>query len=239
MGNPSVPDDDVALVYIRLVRKESPDAAAVLGQIYQQFGARAALNAALVLTLLKQEIQHNHSLPEMTSYTHLLKDYPEAMPFLSVAITCCLHDWSLAEIDPQEWEKWQSRLQTQSTARLAPFEDLIALVRRYNPITAIKLEQIYKNYGVTAGGYAATALIWLAASIEKFGNGVHNDLAERKLWNFSYLEYMSTDQEAIDQFIDLLDCYRIEQRPTSSSAFTAEHDAMQDEQSATGLEDNS
>src|SRR6185436_18096517 len=58
----AVSDDDVALVYIRLVRKESPAAATILEQIHQQFGARTALNSALVVTLLKQEIQHDHSL---------------------------------------------------------------------------------------------------------------------------------------------------------------------------------
>jgi hypothetical protein len=238
MGNALASDDDVALVYIRLVRKESLAAATILEQIHRNFGARAALSAALVVTLLKQEIQHNHSLPDIKSYTHLLKDYPEAIPSLGVVITCCLEDWTVAEIDQQEWEKWQLRLKMQSKALYVPFEYLIDHIRRFSPITAVKLEQIYQNHGTTAGGYAASALVWIAARIELFGDDHHDEFTERSLREFSYFEYLGTDQDAIDQFIDMLDCYRIERRPTSHSAFSAEHDALKNERQAAKKEEN-
>ncbi len=72
MQNSSLSDDDVALVYLRLVRQESADAADLIEQIYVHFNAHAALRAALIITLLKKEIEHYHTIPEIGMYTYLL-----------------------------------------------------------------------------------------------------------------------------------------------------------------------
>ena len=66
--------EDVALTYTRLVRRESGDAAAAIEQIQAAFGAQAALRAALIITILKMEVQQNHWLPNIDLYAHLLED---------------------------------------------------------------------------------------------------------------------------------------------------------------------
>jgi hypothetical protein len=210
MDNASASNDDVTQVYIRLVRKESQDAAAVLEQIQTRFGAPAALRAALIITLLKQEIHHFHDLPSIEKYTHLLKDYTEAIPLLNEAIHFCIDTWNVSESAKSESLRWQQPVNTPSDGARAPFQDLIEQIRQHSPITAMKLEQIYKNYGITAGGYAATTLVWIEASLNKFGDSFLKDFTERQMNQLSYTEFMQTDKEAIHQFIDLLECYRAE-----------------------------
>ena len=226
MDNASASNDDVALVYIRLVRKESADAADVLEQVHRRFGASAARSAALVLILLKQEIRHFHSPDEIDGYSHLIEEFPEVMPFLTEAINFCLKQWTLSERERLDWETWRKTLETHNDAVRATFEHLIDQVRQHSPITAVKLEQIYRNYGIVAGGYAATTLVWIAARVEKFGTGVLNELNERKLQEFSYFEFMRADDAAIQQFIDLIDSYRAERVPSSHARYNAERDAM-------------
>ncbi|MEO8392199.1 MAG: hypothetical protein ABI700_04325 [Chloroflexota bacterium] len=230
MENASVSDEDVALVYIRLVRKESPDAATVIEQIYVHFGPRPALRAALIITLLKHEIQQQ-SLPDTEMYTYLLQNFPEAFPWLEQAITCCLQAWGIPQIGKSGRGKGQPTQETQSDVLPSLFEDLLEQVRQRNPITAVKLDQIYRNYGMTAGGYGATALIWLQARTEKFGDGIQMELTDRDIREFPYFQSMGKNREALDHFTDMLDCYRIEQRPTSLSAFREAHFALKAEQS--------
>nr|AUN37630.1 hypothetical protein [uncultured bacterium] len=230
MDNASASNNDVALVYIRLVRKESDDAADVLEQVLRHFGASAALRAALVLILLKHEIRHFHSPDEIDGYTHLIEEFPEVMPFLTEAINFCLKQWTLSENEQLDWDTWRRTLQADSDGVRAPFEDLLDQVRQHSPITAIKLEQIYRNYGIIAGGYAATTLVWIAARVEKFGDGILTDLTdERKLQEFSYFEFMREDDRAIQQFIDMIDSYRSERVPSNYAGYNTERDAMRDE----------
>jgi len=235
----AVSDDDVALVYIRLVRKESPDAAALIEQIHRQFGAPAALRAALVITLLKQEIQQYHALPDMGMYTYLLKDSPQAIPFLQEAIAHCLESWGIQPLDNNGEGKWSQTPEAPNAALNRPFPDLFQRVRRHSPITSVKLEQIYRNYGIKAGGYAATALIWFEARIKMYGYTVFTELSDRDIQAFPYVEYMRRREEAVDYFIEMLDCYRTEQQPTSNLGFTTEHSAFQSEQQAARKEDSS
>jgi len=236
MENASVSDEDVALIYIRLVRKESPDAATVIEQIYVYFGPRPALRAALIITLLKPEIQQQ-SLLDTGIYTYLLLDFPEAVPWLEQAITCCLQAWGIPKIGKSESGKEQPTLETQSDELRSSFEDLLVGVRQHSPITAFKLEQLYSSYGVTAGSYGAAALIWLKARAELFGYGILIELTDRDIGAFPYVEYMHEKKAALDHFADMLDCYRIEQRPTSFSAFRDEDFALQAEQQAGRQED--
>jgi hypothetical protein len=226
METASVSDEDVALVYIRLVRKESPDAAAIIEQIYVHFGPRPALRAALIITLMKQEFQQQ-SLPDTGMYTCLLLEFPEAAPLLEQAITCCLQTWGIPQIAKNGRGKGQP---TQNDALRSSFEDLLERVRQRSPITAVKLEQIYRNYGMTAGGYGATALIWFQARVDLFGYGILMELTDRDIREFPYFQYMGKSREALDHFINMLDCYRIEQRPTSLSTFREAYFALKAEQ---------
>lgn len=86
-----------ALVYIRLVRKISHEAAVAIEQIYAQYGSHAALRAALIITLLKMEVQQNHWLPNLKLYEHLLSDYPQAVPLMNHAMNCCIKVWELPD----------------------------------------------------------------------------------------------------------------------------------------------
>ena len=226
MENASALDDSVALVYIRLVRQESSDAALVVEQIYSQFSAHAALRAALILMLLKQEIQHYHSIPAIGMYTYLLKDSSEALPLLEDAITLCLESWGIPQTDKSGWEQWRRTYETLSAEPRDPFAELLLRIRQHSPITAIKLEQIYEDYGISAGCLGATALIWLKARIDMFGYRTLVDLTDRDIRAFTYFQYVGEDQGASNQFIEMLDCFRIEQRQASISAFSTTHLAL-------------
>ena len=95
--------EEVALAYIRLVRLESEDAAAAIEQIHTEFGSHAALRAALIIRLVKVEVQQNHWIPKIGVYTHLLEDYPGALPLAKHAMDCCLQSWSVAEPEIELW----------------------------------------------------------------------------------------------------------------------------------------
>jgi hypothetical protein len=92
-------NEDATLVYIRLVRKDSPEAAAIIEKIYVAFGSHAALRAAVMITILKVEIQQNHWLPYFDLYTHLFEDCPDAVPLTKYAAACCLQQWAVAGVE--------------------------------------------------------------------------------------------------------------------------------------------
>ncbi len=213
MNPASDPQEDVALAYIRLVRLEYPDSAAIIEQIHIRFGSPAALRAALTITLLSEEIQHYHSMPDIRMYTSLLKDYRDAIPLLERAITVCLEGCGIPESDKSGWEKWLQTLESENHVLRNPFEDLLQRFRQHSPITAKKLEQIYEHFGVTAGGYGAAAIIWLEARMEMFGYRVLVELSEQEIQEFTFFQYMRNKEGALGQFVDMLECYRIEQRP--------------------------
>ncbi len=79
METASHPYEDVVLVYIRLIRQVSEAAAAAIEQIQTDFGSHAALRAALIITIMKMEVQQNHWLPNISLYGDLLGDYPDAL----------------------------------------------------------------------------------------------------------------------------------------------------------------
>ena len=87
--------EDVASVYIRLVWLENKEAGAALELINAAFGAHAALRAALIIMNLKMEIQHNHWIPSIGLYAHLLEDYPDALPLAKYAMNRYLAHWVL------------------------------------------------------------------------------------------------------------------------------------------------
>jgi len=92
-------DEEVILVYIRLVRQESREAAAAIELIRAAFGSRAALRAAVTITILKMEVHQNHWIPYFRFYANLLECYPEALPLTQYAAICCLQEWNVAEVE--------------------------------------------------------------------------------------------------------------------------------------------
>jgi len=97
------PYEAIALTYTRLVRKDSAEAGDALDRIRTDFGAHAALRAALLITLLKVEVQQNHWLPSLGLYAHLLEGYPDALPLTRYAMTCCLKSWAIPIVDSGDW----------------------------------------------------------------------------------------------------------------------------------------
>src|SRR5450432_10543 len=86
---------DVVLVYISLISQESPQAGAAIEQIQTSVGNRAALRAALIITVLRMEVRQNHWIPDMSVYAYLIEDYPGAVPLLEYAVGCCLQAWGI------------------------------------------------------------------------------------------------------------------------------------------------
>jgi hypothetical protein len=89
---------DVADVYTRLVESDSPAAAIILRTIQRKEGAHATFIAALILTVLKRQIQDDHFLPNLKEYAYLFQDYSESIWLLEEAIAQCLHDWGLPDV---------------------------------------------------------------------------------------------------------------------------------------------
>ena len=68
--------DEVVSTYIRVLKHDSPEAAAAIAQILSIHGSRAALRATLVITLLKMEVEKNHSVENLSIQMQLMKDFP-------------------------------------------------------------------------------------------------------------------------------------------------------------------
>lgn len=103
MQTPSDQYKDVALIYTCLVRQECREAADALELIDAAYGTHAALRAALIITILKMEVQQNHWMPNIGLYAHLLEDYPDALPLTKYAMLCCLQKWELPLTEIGEW----------------------------------------------------------------------------------------------------------------------------------------
>ncbi len=94
--------EDVVLVYVRLIRPVSEAAAGAIEQIHADFGSHAALRAALIITVMKMEVQQNDWLPDISLYGDLLADYPDALELTKYAIACCLQHWAGSEAEVAE-----------------------------------------------------------------------------------------------------------------------------------------
>ena len=95
--------EDIALVYTHLVRQESREAAASIELIHAAFGSRAALRAALIITIMKMEVQQNHWIPGVGLYAYLIEDYPDALRLTKYAMACCLEVWTGLMSAPERW----------------------------------------------------------------------------------------------------------------------------------------
>ena len=95
-----IPDlyEDIAEVYIRMIEHDSLEAGAAIEQIHSTFGARAALRATLVITLLKMEVKENYHIPDLSIYGYIMEDYPEAVLLLEQAIMHCCRAWNVANV---------------------------------------------------------------------------------------------------------------------------------------------
>lgn len=93
--------EDAARVYIRMVERDSLDAAADLQQLHFIFGARAALRAALIIQLLRMEVCQGNYPPQIHFYSYLLQDYPEVIPLLEQAVNECLRVWNVHDLSVQ------------------------------------------------------------------------------------------------------------------------------------------
>ena len=91
--------DAATLIYTRLVRQESQEAAATVELIHAAFGSHAALRAAVMITILKMEVQQNHWIPYVGLYADLLEGYPNALPLTMYAALCCLQKWDATEVE--------------------------------------------------------------------------------------------------------------------------------------------
>lgn len=80
---------DVARIYIAMIKKYNLEAGRTIEQIHATVGARAAVLATLVVTLPRMEIDDNYQNHDRSIYAVLVKDYPDALPLLNHAIECC------------------------------------------------------------------------------------------------------------------------------------------------------
>ena len=90
---------DLLLIYIGLIRKDSPQAAAAIEQMYVSIGGQAALRAALIITILRMEIRQNNWVPDISVHAYLIHPYPEAIPLLEYAMGCCLQAWGIHDLE--------------------------------------------------------------------------------------------------------------------------------------------
>ncbi len=97
MEVPSGLYDDVVATDIHVIKQDSPECAAAIEEILAICGTRAALRAALVITLLKMEVQKNQSVENVKLQTYLIRDYPQAVPLLERAITCWVRAWAIRQ----------------------------------------------------------------------------------------------------------------------------------------------
>lgn len=100
MDNGSDVYGDIVPGYIRLLALECPEAASDVEQISLRFGARAALRATLVLSLVTLDVQKTRTLQSIDTYDYLMTAFPEAQPLLEHAIECCLQAWGIKTVAP-------------------------------------------------------------------------------------------------------------------------------------------
>lgn len=91
--------EDVVVLYIRVIKQDSMVAGAAIEQIHAIFGARAALRATLVITLLKMEAKENYYVPDLSIYDYIMEDYLEALLLLEEAIIHCCRAWGIHKME--------------------------------------------------------------------------------------------------------------------------------------------
>jgi hypothetical protein len=79
-------------VYIRLVRGYSPGASSEIENIYHLYGARAAYQAALSLSLLVNRVKRHNPIDLSELSTRNLDAVPEAIPLFQKAAAALAKD---------------------------------------------------------------------------------------------------------------------------------------------------
>jgi hypothetical protein len=85
----------LACKFTRMVRAYSPNAAAELERIRDQYDARAAYFAAFAIERFREESERlapSGRLPSRIKYGHYMKDYPDALPCFERALERFLVD---------------------------------------------------------------------------------------------------------------------------------------------------
>jgi hypothetical protein len=195
----SNPYEDVVLVYIGLVRQDSPQAASAIEQINSTVGAQAALYAALIMTIFRMELKQNIPIPDMSVYTYLIRDYPEAVLLLEYAIGCCLQAWGIQYLDlldlkigdPANSEvkaPTQHRVisgnDKQMESRSDVYNDVVAtyihVLKQDSSDAAAAIEEILSSSGSHAALRATLVITLLKMEVQK-KNSVENITSETHL----------------------------------------------------------
>jgi len=95
--------EDITEIYIRVIRKSSPDAAKDIDQVVRLYGGRVGLRAALIITLFKIEVQQHGWIPGIKVYAHLLEEAHYAVPLVQHAMECCLMSWDIPIVEVNDW----------------------------------------------------------------------------------------------------------------------------------------
>lgn len=85
----------LARKFTRIVRAYSPNAAAEIERIRDEFDARAAYFAAFAIERFREEsdrLAASGRLPSRIKYGHYMKDYPDALPCFERALERFLVD---------------------------------------------------------------------------------------------------------------------------------------------------
>ena len=84
--------EKLATVYIRLVRSYSASASSEVENIYNLYGARAAYQAAMSLSLIVGRAKRNAEIDPCELATHQLADIPQAIPLFHKAAAALTED---------------------------------------------------------------------------------------------------------------------------------------------------
>lgn len=111
---------DIANLYTHIIKQDSPEAGAAIEQIHAIFGARAALRATLVLTLLKMEVKENYHASAIRIYGCIFDEYPEAVQLLDQAIMHCQCAWGVTDKEHMLLHHFNAQTTVNPSAAMLP-----------------------------------------------------------------------------------------------------------------------
>jgi hypothetical protein len=84
-----------ARLYIRFLRQDSPNAAALLDRLSETDGARAALQASLALMQLKTHLKRTGEAGKLDQYESGLQEFPQSLPRFRQALRWLIIDYAM------------------------------------------------------------------------------------------------------------------------------------------------
>jgi hypothetical protein len=90
------------------------------------------------------------------------------------------------------------------------FEEALETLSGVLPITSAKLRTLHLRFGPTAAYYAAQAILWLKARVDKRGLQSLKTVTEEEIAEFAYYRYVKKHREALDRFEDVIQCFYVE-----------------------------